>query len=675
MVAAIAVAAAAGYLWPRKGPPVLATTVEVLDFGEVRIGGNGTTHNLTLLNSGERPLLFQGVEVSGSHADNVEVTGDDCTGQEIAAGGECILMVTITPPTDGPTIALLTVSGEAPNSPLRIPVQARGVEPRIAVDPANQSFPRTLLGDTSDERALFVRNTGSAPLAIGKARLTGRGAPDYNTSHDGCSGQTLATNQRCEMRFAFKPANAGERTATLEFETDVSSPVIATLTGIAESPVPILVANRDTVDFDTQRVGTAAPTVVLKLRNGGTGRVSVNQIKIDDPGDAYDVDNRNCGQSQLEGNRECEIRLGFKPPREGSFAATLRVTPGADAKPMAIAITGRGIQPRLEISSTAVDFGDLAVGKQLEREIALRNSGSATVRVGAIALGRQVEPAFELSQNPCSGQPLAPGASCTLVVGFRPRDAGNRRGQIQIAHDAGPALEVTLQGNGALGKLMLSERSIDFGEVSIGKDSRRSLKLDNAGAAPVTLGARSVRGDNAAEFTIAADGCRDRPSLPPGQFCTIVIEHRPIRGGQRQATLRIEHGDAQAPNNVPLQSRAIYPPQPLLVASETSVDFGEIEPGRRTDIHTVTLANEGEGSLRFVAIQLANSSSAFQIVPGSCDGLESLAARSSCTFGVRFAPEFVGESRDDVVIQHGDLPETTRISLYGVAVEVSANRP
>src|SRR5207248_1485529 len=69
-----------------------------------------------------------------------------------------------------------------------------------------------------------------------------------------------------------------------------------------------------------------------------------------------------------------------------------------------------------------------------------------------------------------------------------------------------------------------------------------SVTLTNDGGRPLTIGAVSVAGANAADFTVDSDGCSGR-TLPGEGLCTVGVTFTPSATGARVASLSIPHDD------------------------------------------------------------------------------------------------------------------------------------
>ncbi len=109
--------------------------------------------------------------------------------------------------------------------------------PTLAVTPAYKSFGTLSRGLRSG--AIFtVTNTkakGEADLTIGPITVTGSDAGQFQVLEDRCSGATLKTGKRCNLRVAFVPTLTDTRTATVNIPSnDPDQPMTIPITGIGK---------------------------------------------------------------------------------------------------------------------------------------------------------------------------------------------------------------------------------------------------------------------------------------------------------------------------------------------------------------------------------------------------------------------------------------------------------
>ncbi len=136
------------------------------------------------------------------------------------------------------------------------------------------------------------------------------------------------------------------------------------------------------------------------------------------------------------------------------------------------------------------------------------------------------------------GTTLAAGATCTVVVAFRPVRAINRTATLTVTAAAGSMATAMLSGSGqTAAKIGAAEMTVDFGAVDPGAPAMhvKKVPLMNAGgltAAAVeglTATASTTTPNTTATFIATLVNCPARLSVVV-DTCEVSIEYRPARG-------------------------------------------------------------------------------------------------------------------------------------------------
>jgi hypothetical protein len=93
---------------------------------------------------------------------------------------------------------------------------------------------------------------------------------------------------------------------------------------------------------------------------------------------------------------------------------------------------------------------------------------------------------------------------------------------------------------------------LDFGGRLAGKPTAvKAVTLTNGGKVPVSIGAVTLGGANAADFTKVSDGCGAR-DVAPGKSCSVNFVFTPGAIGARQATVQLADNSSDGPHTVVL---------------------------------------------------------------------------------------------------------------------------
>jgi len=171
----------------------------------------------------------------------------------------------------------------------------------------------------------------------------------------------------------------------------------------------------------------------------------------------------------------------------------------------------------------------------LAHNVKLTNVGSAELDVSGITL-TGADPGDFAQSNNCPAA-LAAGASCLITVTFKPTAQGVRTASVSITDNApGSPQTVPLKGRGTF--LQWGPRSMYMGEEPVGTSSPAyTVKVRNAGTAPISLYSITIEGVNPGDFT-QTNTCGS--SLNPGARCTIEVTFTPTAVGFRLGYVAIQ---------------------------------------------------------------------------------------------------------------------------------------
>ncbi len=652
---------AAGFAYYHVTTPVAGFSVESIELGEQLVGGVSEPVEVTVTNTGSRAMTLTGVRFTGETAAEFEVLEDDCTGSTRQAGEVCTLAIGFRPAANGPRSATLDLTGNVIG---QLPVSGVGAAPVLTVERSEVDFGPQPVDGRSANRALELRNDGAAPLAVATVTIGGDHNKDFAVDQ-ACASTTLPPGKSCSARISFTPRAAGERSATLSIAGDSSgltSTVALRGTGVwSGEPLDAVPAE---IDFGAQRRGRSSSPQRIAFINRTSAPVEVGDVRLDAGSSGISIDRQDCRQSTLGPGEECGVELEFEPADVGAATATLTVVT-ATGFDTTVGLTGTGVEPRLSVERSSLEFGELRVGFERERQAVLTNSGTATLAFREATLAGSGRSSYSKTKDGCSGFSLAPGRTCTIELAFKPRQSGALVAEIRIESDAAGGRQViSLRGEGTMAELTVDRQQLDFGTIRLPGSADQALTLRNDGSAKLRIQGVTVTGSAANDFVVAAIGCGES-GLEAGGSCRISVRFVPRDEGARAGRLTIRHdGDGPA-KEISLIGTAI-PAQPGFQASSSTINFGTRQVGSRSSVETLTVTNSGEGRLELARISIDGAhADEFTLVPGTCDGAPFVAPNGNCTIGIRFTPRANGERRATLRIRHNAGGEGS-VSLSGL---------
>jgi hypothetical protein len=167
--------------------------------------------------------------------------------------------------------------------------------------------------------------------------------------------------------------------------------------------------------------------------------------------------------------------------------------------------------------ATMLVWPSTAVGQMSTATVTLSNAGSAAT--GPIALSISGATAndysFDNQLTTCAGVSLAPDASCSVDVIFRPTSAGPRAATLAFTASPGGSGTISLMGSAFMPNLVFVPTTVDFGVLRSASSLTRTVELRNEGTASVpidnivTTGTDFARGLSSCGATLAAGASCD----------------------------------------------------------------------------------------------------------------------------------------------------------------------
>lgn len=422
--------------------PTIALSASSLVFPGTPVGASNTLPAVLLTNSGSAALNITGLTLGGTNAGDFARAGTCAVGGSVAPGANCTIALSFAPMAIGARSASLAIASNNSGGPVTLALSGNGVAntPMAQLSAASLMFGAQQVGTTSGVRSVTLTNAGGGQLAV-----TAVSAPAPFAASGNCSGASLGNNQSCTVSVSFAPAAAGATSGNLSITHSASdTPASVTLSGTGSAtPVPAVALSRASVAFGgVTAVGQSSIAERVSFTNNGPGSVTLSSVNASSEF-ALQTAAGNCaaGMTVAQG-ASCAIDLRFSPSAAGSRSGTLTVMSSGAPFDAGAALSGTGSSvaaPQLAPAPMQVNFGRLMPGANPAMQtVMLANNGSTNLVVNAMSTA---SPFMVGSGGNCGAPPfsLAPGASCSVQVGFTPGAAGAASGALQITSNGAPA--------------------------------------------------------------------------------------------------------------------------------------------------------------------------------------------------------------------------------------------
>jgi hypothetical protein len=349
----------------------------------------------------------------------------------------------------------------------------------------------------------------------------------------------------------------------------------------------------------------------------------------------------------LSGGQSCALTIRFTPAAGGRREATLLIAHNAMGSGSNVALVGFGNntpQPGLLLGATRIDLGEQVAGAtSSERVLGVVNNGQAALNFSSLSISGTQAAEFSLGGSCAVGSAVPAQGGCTIAVRTTPASLGARAAMLVVASDAPVgSVAVSLAATGVptpAPAVALSQAALGFGTVAIGASSSpRTVVLGNTGNAALQIGSLATSGS---EFRLTHD-CPD--SLAPGASCSLGIIYAPTSANASEV-LTVRSNAPSSPNQIVLNGLGSNAVLPVLdwVEGSAPIVFDTAAVGATTAALQRTLVNRGPGSVSLSTLSVAGTDpGSFVLGGGTCVAGTVLAASTSCSVGLRFAPSAPG---------------------------------
>ena len=375
----------------------------------------------------------------------------------------------------------------------------------------------------------------------------------------------------------------------------------------------------------------------------------------------------------LQPGQALTLPVKFGPKASGGETGQLVIASNAAATPsVTVNLIGNGAAPAppppatetpvLTLSSTAVNFGSVAVGSHGSNSVTLTSSGTAAVVLQSVAVSGTGFSAGQL-HLPLT---LAPGQQIALPLSFAPSSGGAQQGQVTLTDNAtGSPSTINLTGTGTTTASLAVPTDVDFGDVTVGSEGSKTITLVSNGTGPVTVSAITVAG---ASFVGSPQVLPQ--VLQPNQQMSLKLKFDPKAEGDATGTVTVSSNSATSAAKVKIHGKGVVATSPALSASASSLSFGQV-PLNSPATKTVTVTSTGtapatisSGSITgtgytatYAGVPVQNLSAPITLQPGQV-----------VTFSVAFDPTATGASNGQLSLAT-DTGSPVNVSLTGTGVQ------
>jgi MYXO-CTERM domain-containing protein len=465
----------------------IAMSASTLSFANLIVNTLSDAQTVTITNSGQAPLSFTALAISGANASSFQLSGTCSTQTPVPVGGQCTLSVKAQVAQAGTASAAIQVQSNASNgiAVLNLSATAALATPAITSSSNTIAFGAQTLGAASTTQSVTLTNTGNVPVNITSVKTTGSNNVSI-ASGTTCSGN-LALNAKCVVQVSLNPATLGDVNANVDVAWSAgstsSTSTIAVLASVVNTAVakPVL-SDSATLDFANTQIGATSAKRTTSLSNQGGLAFKINSLALSG-GNASDfVLGGTCvANAVVAAAANCSIETSFKPSAAGLRSANLLIATDSGAQ-LSLGLQGTGvvvanITPMLSLTPATHNFGSIRLGDpDPSRKILLKNESNTAISLTTSELSGPFSIAKEGNTCPAFPFQLAAMSSCELNVQFRPSLVGAAVGSVKLlTSDPKVSWTLSLTGTGEAAPVVTPTApasNTGGGGCSVSKDGR-----------------------------------------------------------------------------------------------------------------------------------------------------------------------------------------------------------
>ncbi len=642
--------------------PQLTVSAGSLSFGSVTVN-TATTQALTLSSTGTAPVTVNSATIAGAGFTLVGGT----LPATLSPTQSLTLQVRFSPLATGSASGQLAINSDSSAENVMVVAlsgtSTAAANPQLTVSAGSLSFGNVTVNTTTTQ-SLTLTSTGTAPVVVNSAAITGAGFAIVG----GNLPATLNPTQSLTLRVQFNPKTTSSANGQLTINSNAStgSTMVVMLNGTSTAaPSPQLTVSAGSLSFGNVTVNTAT-TQALTLSSTGTAPVTVNSVTI--AGAGFTLVGGSL-PATLNPTQSLTLQVRFNPTATGAANGQLRISSNSSTGSNSeVALSGASIaapSPQLTLSSGSLSFGSVTVNTTTMQSLTLTSTGTAPVTVNSATISGAgfslIAQSFPIT--------LDPDQSITLPVRFSPASPGSANGQLIINSDSstGSTATVALSGTSVpvpSPQLTISSGSLSFGNVTVNTSTTQSLTLTSTGTAPVSVSSARITG---AGFTLVGGGLPT--TLNPTQSMTLQIQFSPTAAGSASGQLIINSDSSTGSTaTVALSGTSIQAPSPQLTVSAGSLSFGSVTVNSSTT-QSLTLTSTGTAPVTVNSATVTGAG--FAIIGGSLP--ETLNPTQSVTLQVQFSPTTTGSASGQLTISSNSSTGSTGIvSLSGTGIAASS---
>ena len=311
----------------------------------------------------------------------------------------------------------------------------------VTASPTSVNLGSVNVGSSSQQQIKITNSTGIS-VTITSVALSG----NYFAISGIAAPLSLATGKSATLTVTFAPKAAGAQTGKIVVQgrgITTAINVALSANGVSSGGTTSISAVPTSAAFGNVPVGSTN-SQTFTVTNHGTSTISVSSEAVS--GTGFSMSGLADG-AQIAAGKSSTFNVAFKPAKTGTITGSASINFSASGKtvPLTVSLSGNGVTATgtLQVSPTAINFGDVLVGHSGSLSLKVTNTGNSALTTSRGTISGS---GFSMIGG-LAGLTLQPGQSDSVTVVFEPAVNGSATGTISILAGV-TTTSVALSGTG-----------------------------------------------------------------------------------------------------------------------------------------------------------------------------------------------------------------------------------
>lgn len=418
----------------RMALPTLEVTPTELVYRDVKIGESQAL-KLTIANKGDATAEISELAFGKDDSPPFSLTNPPTLPLKIETGKQIELTVAYNAADADAASGVLTIKSNDPNRP-SIPVTLTANPKGCVIGASTQE----LVFPSPGKLEIALSNTGTSPCDLKSLGIEPSDASAFTISDGAKAGDKIQPNGKVSVEIQYKETATPEKdSANLKVVSDATNTPTLLIPIRSQKAAPAgceLTISPTVLQFGFVGLGQSKKLAV-DLKNTSSSSCTLKSALVKDPRFLFALQTSVPGVGlPIAAGQTLKLEVSFTPANSQSAQAIMELVTSDPKTPNAtITLLGASGDLCLEVQPNPVDFGQIKQGcGSIEQELIIRNTCNSAIRINRLSWQTGTTQEFRFTAG---GLPtdLAPSASYTATVRYKPTNLGQDLGVLQIEHN------------------------------------------------------------------------------------------------------------------------------------------------------------------------------------------------------------------------------------------------